>query len=236
MKSDKSAIYRAFKLSYSDKSAVVIHNPCWIAACKLKQGTYPDRVFLIGDTEQKMGDSGYGHIRFIHGHLRLAGPLISSSMFGDIHQFVHRHGYTFLISLSPGCLVTVVAGGGAPASAPRDTPHEILHPLRMGQSASVRTYSLHIWTVNESSFCGFSGLGSSPRRHLPKHPHLHPPQRGDWRTCSQEHLVYWSWRGYGDARSFLGHGIASGEDFLVHLTDRTRACTRIVPQKLKESG
>ena len=37
-------------------------------------------------------------------------------------------------------------------------------------------------------------------------------------------------------RSLDTYGIASGEDFLVHLTDRTRACTRVVPQRLKESG
>ena len=36
-------------------------------------------------------------------------------------------------------------------------------------------------------------------------------------------------------RSLDTYGIASGEDFLVHLTDRSRACTRVVPQRLKEA-
>ena len=37
-------------------------------------------------------------------------------------------------------------------------------------------------------------------------------------------------------RPFLGHRMSSDEDFSAYLTNRTRACTRVVPQWLKESG
>jgi hypothetical protein len=64
-----------------------------------------------------------------------------------------------------------------------------------------------------------------------------PPSK--WHSLynkAQLDTVYWPWRGYGKPRSFLRHGIASDEDFLTDLRNRTCACTMVVPQELKVSG